>query len=121
MLRATRRLNSSGRPTIVSNGTDVIDSAPANARGEHADRVAQQIDVRITLCQHALAGAGVQSHAARPPRSATRLHDTPPQPSGGPQLGDRQEVMRADAEAKQDLTRGSVDRQPAVLHRTQSN
>ena len=47
MLRAMRRLKSSGGPMAESNGTDVTASAPPSPAAKTGGRVAQQIDIGI--------------------------------------------------------------------------
>ena len=119
VLRAMRRLKASGRPSTASNGTDVIASAPPTPAAKQPTVFRSRFTYGSRSGQHALADPGVNPHRAGRRRAAARLDDPRPQPAGGPQLGDGQEVMRAQADAEQDLPGGGVDVQPGRRHRPQ--
>jgi hypothetical protein len=89
---------------------------PADAGREYGHRVPQQVDVGVALRQHAFADPRVHPHGPGRRRPAARRDDAPPQSAGGPQLGDRQKVVGAEAHAKQDLPGGRIDIEPGRGH-----
>ena len=120
VLRAIRRENVVGRPIARRTAATVTASAPPVAAPKQASVVRSMFthgSRRVIIGPDVTACCAWPRPAAGTPR---QLGDAGPQPPGGPQLGDRQELVRRCGETELELPAGDLGRRsPALRQRPQ--
>ena len=119
MLRAIRREKVVGSPIAASNGRTVTAWAPPVAAPKQA-RVVRSMFTHGS--RRVIIGSDVTACCTWPRvgrRHAGQLGDAGPQPAGGPQLGDRQELVRRCGVTELELPAGDLGGEAALLQRPQ--